>query len=162
MAFLVLLNGLGVFVIDYAQIGIHRIFEYADHSDKNVQQLEMTGTEFSSIFWIGERDFVFKGNVYDMDDVSSAKGKITVSCHQDREETSVKNSIADNFENSAKNSATPKTVKDIFKVFPVFQGLEKISLVTVQHSSSRNFNNSFSDHATSVVLEFVSPPPQIG
>jgi hypothetical protein len=160
MAFLVLLNGLGVFVIDYAQIGIHRIFEYADHSAKNVQQLQMSGNEFTSLFWVGERDFIFKGNVYDMDNVSATKGKVTVTCHQDEEETAVKNSIADNFENPSKNSAAPKTVKDVFKIFPVFPCFEKMCLNIPEHSSSFNFKIHHTGTPVSVVLEFIVPPPQ--
>lgn len=161
MAVLVLLNGLGVFVIDYAQIGIHRIFEYADHSNKNAQQLQMNGDEFTSLLWVGERDFIFKGNVYDMDGVSSSKGKVTVSCHQDEEETNVKNSISDNFDNPSKNSAAPKSAKDLFKIFPVLPCFEKLSFNVPEFSSSVNFNNFNTETPVSVVLEFISPPPQV-
>ncbi|HET6990912.1 MAG TPA: hypothetical protein VFJ43_06285 [Bacteroidia bacterium] len=161
LAFLVLMNGLGIFVFNYAEIEFHRVFNKVSESEKNTQTFALNSAEFSSILWIGERDFVYNGNVYDCDKIASVNGRINVSCHSDNEETNLKNSLASNFDNGNKNVPASKPLKDLFKIFPVFQNLAETDHLISRENSSFDFSQFNSLLPQSVDLSLVSPPPEM-
>jgi hypothetical protein len=160
LAFLVLVNSVGMLLVNYVETGFHRAIEYADESSKNSDLLSLTTKEYKSIAWIGERDFVYNGNVYDCDGISAANGKINLSCHSDNEETNLKNSLSTNFDNGTKNAPASKSMKDFFKVFPVFQN----DFVAKDFSSTSSFSFDYSVYNNqlpqSAVLSLNSPPPE--
>jgi len=155
-----MLNSIGVFVFTYVQTGFHRAIEYADESEKNSQLLSLSAKEFTSITWIGTRDFIFNDKVYDCDGISAANGKINLQCHSDAEETNLKNSLADNFDNGTKNAPCSKPIKDFFKVFPVFQNLTAESNFTLQENSVFNYAHFSNQLPLSADLSLNSPPPK--
>jgi hypothetical protein len=160
LAFIVMLNSLGIFAFTYLETGFHRAIEYSAEPEKKSELLSLTGKEFSSIAWIGERDFIFNGNVYDCDGLSAAKGKINVRCHSDAEETNLKNSLADNFENGSKNVPVSKPIKDIFKVLPVFQHAPETNNFVLQLDFLFHYSPYSKQIPPSADLALNSPPPK--
>jgi hypothetical protein len=159
LAFLVLFNSVGVFLATYIETGFHRSVEYSTENTGDSELLSMTVYEFDSIVWIGERDFVYKTNVYDCESISSQNGKINLKCHSDSEETNLKNSVALNFDNGIKNIPTSKSVKEFFKVFPVFENSVAI-IISFPYSFSFDYCSHDNQLPRSVVLALNVPPPE--
>ena len=157
LAFLVLFNALGVFAINYIETGFHRA-EYSENVS-NSNLLSLTVNEFKSIAWIGEHDFVYDGKVYDCESVTASKGKINLMCNADNEETNLKNSMSSNFDNGSKNIPASKSMKEFFKVFPVFKN-DPVSKVSSVVSASFNYSSFNNPVPKSVVLALNSPPPE--
>ncbi len=161
LSFLVMLNSVGIFLLTYIETGFHRAIEYSELSNKNSELLSLSAKEFSSISWIGEHDFIFNGEVYDCAGISSSKGKINLQCHSDAEETNLKNFIGKNFDDGNKNVPLSKSMKGLFKIFPVFQNL----VATTNFISTENFSFHYSQygkqHPQSAEISLNSPPPEI-
>lgn len=157
LAFLVLFNVLGVFVVNYIETGFHRAGYSAESSNSNL--LSLTVNEFKSIAWIGEHDFVYDGKVYDCESVSSSKGKINLVCNADNEETILKNAMSSNFDNGSKNIPVSKSMKEFFKVFPVFEN-STATKISAEQSFSFNYSSFNNLVPKQVVLALNSPPPE--
>jgi hypothetical protein len=156
LATLVLFNGMGIYVLSFAQTEIHRISREINKGE--LEKLVMNGDEFSSVAWIGKNDFIYKDQVYDCESMNSSNGKITISCYPDIKETTLKNVLGESFE---KPFASPhqKTTKEAFKFFPVFPINENISIAYYNSSNTdfqyQNGNNAFS----APDRDIASPPP---
>lgn len=157
LAALVFFNGMGIYVVACAKAGIHRISRKADESQ--LQRLVLNGTELSSIAWIGKADFIYNGTIYDCKTITSSNGKIIVSCYADREETEMKDILADHFEKHASHPSPYKTLKHSFKFFPVFPFAEKI---TFHNRKAQKADSQFESRNMTFCApdrEIASPPP---
>lgn len=119
LAFLILFNGTGLFLVSYIQIGIHRIHSQNETQDKSEQSLVLTAEEFSTLAWIGKRDFIWKGQAYDCISVVKEKSQVRILCELDHKESAMHRSLASHFENNKKNNTGSKSIRDIFKMLPV-------------------------------------------
>ena len=153
LALLVLLNGAGFFLLNYLQAGYHRIFE-AENGE--LVSLTMTQPEYESLAWIGKKDFVYNGHVYDCAAVSRKDGKVIVSCYSDKEESSLRDSLAGTFNSREKNDAALKSSLFAFPVFPIFG-----STVIVSSPSSDTivYNTSSAASPAEPLLSVAAPPP---
>lgn len=113
---------MGIYVVAFAKTGIHRVRREIDRSE--LTKLVLSSDEFSTISWIGKADFIYNDHVYDCETIGASKGKIIISCYEDREETGLKNVLAEHIEKDSDSSAA-KTLKHTFKIFPVFPCSEK-------------------------------------
>lgn len=157
LAALVLFNGFGFYAFAYVKTGIHRVC-FRENAEK-MQKLILDSKDFSSISWIGRTDFIYKGRVYDCESIYAFKGKITVSCFADHEETAIKNSLADSFDpNAAKSSSS---AKDILKFFPVFPLAEKIMISPVQSCDANSYAEIHNVPLSILHREISSPPPEL-
>ncbi len=147
-------------MFSYIQTGIHRIAVYSENSKQNTSLLSLKANEFKSIVWIGKRDFIFKGKVYDCNYISASNGKINLACNTDIVETNLKNSLASNFDNGAKNTPASKSMKNIFKILPFF----KNTIEKTDFSASNFLSFDFSLYSKlippSADLSLNSPPPE--
>lgn len=155
-----MLNSVGIFAFTYLQVGLHRAVEYSKESQQPSETLILSGSEFASMAWVGERDFIFNGKVYDCEQISSANGKIHLVCHSDAEETNLKNSLADNLDNGEKNAPTSKPIKDFFKIFPVFQSLIESNELVFTANSIFHYSIYSKQVPASAELSLNSPPPK--
>lgn len=156
-----MLNSVGVFVITYLETGFHRAVVSSDNSKKHSELLSLTAIEFKSIVWIGSRDFIFDGKVYDCDNISSAKGKINMFCQSDNVETNLKNSLASDFDNGTKNAPASKSMKDVFKVFPFFKNSISATTFSLTEFFSFHFQQGSKLLPQSADLSLNSPPPEM-
>jgi len=158
LAILVLMNSVGIFALTYVGAGLHRAFE---SEEKNTAQLVMSESEYASLAWVGHHDFIFNNTVYDFDGVVKSNGNVIVNCHSDNEETSLKNSLADNFDSGSKNPLGAKPVKELFKVFPVFPFETAFQMPSVQTNGTLLFSSNTTQPLQSADIRLNSPPPEL-
>lgn len=154
LAMLVLLNGAGFFVLGYMQTGFHRLFESEENEE--LVSLSMTAPEFETLAWIGKKDFVYKGRVYDVHAVSRKDEKVTVTCYADNEETHLRDSMSGTFNNHEKNN---QAVKSTFFAFPVFPVFGNVLLPSSPSTDTVAYNTSTSASPAEPLLSVAAPPP---
>ena len=159
MAALLFMSSAGIFMLFYAETAVHRYFEYKNEADRASTTFSLSKSEFASINWIGERDFVWKGKVYDSDGVSSVNGKIILRCHSDNKETEIRNEISDNV-NDSQPIANGKPLKEIFKFFPLFPVFTQPAVMPADSNEAPTAFSSFSQHPQSPAILLNSPPPE--
>jgi hypothetical protein len=157
LAALMLFNGIGFYALAYLQTGLHRACLFENSGEK--QNLVLDARTFSSVSWIGKTDFIYNGTVYDCEQITSSHGKIFISCYADKEETVIKNSVADSFDsNPAKSSSSSK---ELLKFFPVFP-LTGQQTITPDLSCKENQQPGLCKIPLSILhREISSPPPEL-
>lgn len=160
LTFLVMLNGTGFFALAWLQTGYHRLFSETEEQEESVS-LNMTAQEFSSIAWIGNKDFIWQGKVYDFSSVSRTNGKITVHCFFDHTESNLRDSVSENIEKESDQATAPKPVKakiPIFPVFPIFSTTTVIPLFSVDTVAYNDLQNPAFE---APVFSLEIPPPEL-
>lgn len=156
LALFLLMNSLGVFLLTYAVTGIHRIEAYSER-EQNEKVLVMNSSEFRTLSWIGSRDFVWQGKVFDFDSVSIRNGKVEVTCNEDAKETELKNNLAQNVDQS-KSSALLKQAFALLVVAPCDQ--HQLLFIPSVSSSFANTTLPVGKIAPAAI-SLNSPPPEI-
>jgi hypothetical protein len=157
LASLIFMNCLGVYLIAFAQTSLHRISEYV-HSSGTSATLTLTTDEWAQVNWIGERDFVYNGNVYDMNSFSAVNGKVKVNVSVDAEERNTIDRLADN-DTHQKQTSLP-SLKDIFKSISECEDPSFINFSMSVPSSAAALPLYTAPHS-SVIRTVTAPPPRV-
>ncbi|CAN5383986.1 hypothetical protein BH09BAC5_BH09BAC5_09900 [soil metagenome] len=160
LATLVLFNGMGFYMVAFAKTGIHReLVNITGNSTSHL--LKLNKDEFEKISWIGKNDFIFHDAVYDCKSIQSLNGKILMRCIIDNEETNIKNTVAESFGENPANSSQQKSVKEVFKFFPVFPIRKTNILLQSSIANKIEFGVMAISSFHSPDFEIASPPPEI-
>jgi hypothetical protein len=115
-AFLLFMNSAGLFVFSYAALGLHRLF--TGHQDERYELVLHPG-ELKNICWVGSHDFMYKGEIFDLESFDVLNNKIRLTISSDQTETGIKNKLGDYLHNlKHKHSPSAKTA---FKLIPIYQ-----------------------------------------
>jgi hypothetical protein len=160
LTLLVVLNGTGFFALAWLQTGYHRIFEADKQAALSKIQLKMDKNEFSTIAWIGSNDFAWKGKVYDCSSITVHHSLISITCTCDQEETSLRNSLSDNFDQQKDSSTAPKPAKIKLLVFPVFPVISNSSIPPLSSGDTIAFQDYRQSVPAAPSLSLLIPPPE--
>ncbi|MBI3512160.1 MAG: hypothetical protein HY064_15990 [Bacteroidetes bacterium] len=159
LAFIFFMNVLGVFIFAFAEAGLHRIAERMNDTQEKTQ-LILSAQEFKNISWIGEKDFIYNDQVYDLRNISVKDDRVFINCTSDKEETGIRQSVADNFGNESKKNI-PSPFKDIFKVVSGAGHSNELYSPVIFYSSSI-LHSHFSVSPVGAESPISVPPPELG
>lgn len=157
-----LFNAIGVVTLAFVETGYHRSNTEAVQKQEKAGIISLDPSEFSSIAWIGKRDFIWKGEVYDCVSIIRENDKVTIVCHLDTKEKKIKEQLARHFESEEGNNAPAqkKQSKSIFKVMPVFPVFDQANLIIPFLGDTVAMNESNAALPASPYLASGNPPPE--
>ncbi len=154
-------NGSGFYLIAFAKTGIHRLAFQDEIQKESIQTLSLNGNQFAGISWIGKTDFIYNDQVYDCVSISDSNGKIQIRCVADKEESKVKNLVAESFEKNNSNPTQQKSVKETFKFFPVFPAIKKDQIRNTNSQIQFLMCEFILSSISTPYFEITSPPPEL-
>ena len=157
LAGLIFMNCLGIYFIAFTQIGFHRIAEYA-HSTEPATTLSLSADEWKNVNWIGSRDFIYQGNVYDLDRVSVSDGMVHLKVSVDTDERNTIDRLSDN-DRDHKPSSAP-SLKDIFKSISEFDAPAGASF-RISSESPVSTYTVYLASSSNVTRTVLAPPPRV-
>lgn len=159
LAALVLFNATGVFVLTYIGTGIHRMSTDAAKSEKK-ESLLLTVSEFQSLVWVGKKDFIWKGKVYDCISSESVNKMIRLVCAVDKKESKLRENLGSHFSPNDKNSPVRKSQRFLFKSLPAVPFSSAQAEIASFYSGISLFYSSVKGHFNSPELSRNTPPPE--
>jgi hypothetical protein len=101
----------GVYFYQSLNIVAHRNAIRTGELSEEVITLQLSKSDFKSILWVGETDFIFNGQLYDIESFSVSHGTYILKCEHDECESDMLSSIEKQL-NSDHGTKTNKVNKE--------------------------------------------------
>lgn len=161
LALLVFFNGAGLFLSAYLQTGIHRMGNSVRKMDEHSEIISISNEEFESLVWVGKRDFIWNGHIYDLISLSKSGGKVNMTCAADKKEDSIRKNLAGNFEKGSSNIPASKSGNTLFKFLPLVAFVQNQFMPEQDSSSVFIFDQNDCAAIQSAAVSLNSPPPEL-